>query len=688
MKTKEKNPRSAEKNVIFRQRKEMKKRSHQIVRSHYVVLLFVTLILMLFGTEYRYATLDTDKYTESTDADNPGNMFSAQEVRSDIMIGELQQGLEKSRELEQKIVEEADNTGALGRTNGILAQVVNGVSSGSLLARAAQSMHTVIHSGQAVGFIFIILSFLWYAVIYTFVKNVYSAIVRRLYLVARVYEKVPFADVLHFAAVRKWVNASLTMLIQSLFISLADLTVIGGILLRYFFFCIPFIVAENPSVKKIEAVKLSCRMMRGHKWEYFKYDLTLLGWRLIGFFSMGIVDALYGAPYRMACETEFYVRVREEALRSRIESWELLNDPYLYQKADKILLYETYFDVVDEITVLHENRIELTGVRKVVSDWFGIWLGGLEEKKQYDEQEGRQYAIRGYKDSMDGKTYPNWLNPLWRKKEISKKENFAFLRSYPIWVLFLLFISFCFIGWTWEVALHLMQTGEFANRGTLHGPWLPIYGAGGVIVMILCARFRKNPVAEFFSAVVLCGVLEYVSAWQLEMRYHQRWWSYDGYFLNLHGRICAEGLLVFGIGCCIVVYLVAPLFDLALSRVKKNILIWVCIVLGVIYGTDLIYSSGHPNMAKGAVEAVSEETEAPAEVGAETSAKAETEARAEAGAEAPEKAETEARAEVGTETPAKAETEARGGEEAKAPAGEEAEAAPRENTKVPGGAKT
>ena len=27
-----------------------------------------------------------------------------------------------------------------------------------------------------------------------------------------------------------------------------------------------------------------------------------------------------------------------------------------------------------------------------------------------------------------------------------------------------------------------------------------------------------------------------------------RWWDYTGYFLNLHGRICAEGLLVFGIG--------------------------------------------------------------------------------------------------------------------------------------------
>ena len=37
-----------------------------------------------------------------------------------------------------------------------------------------------------------------------------------------------------------------------------------------------------------------------------------------------------------------------------------------------------------------------------------------------------------------------------------------------------------FIGWFWEVSSHLMLYHSFANRGVLHGPWLPIYGVGGV----------------------------------------------------------------------------------------------------------------------------------------------------------------------------------------------------------------
>ena len=51
-------------------------------------------------------------------------------------------------------------------------------------------------------------------------------------------------------------------------------------------------------------------------------------------------------------------------VKNELEGIELLNDPYLFTKADRILLYETYFDVVDEITDIHENKAELTGWRR------------------------------------------------------------------------------------------------------------------------------------------------------------------------------------------------------------------------------------------------------------------------------------------------------------------------------------
>ncbi len=530
-----------QKNSIFTQRREMKKKSHNVIRTHYVVLIFLTLVLSLFGTEFTYSTMGWGKITGKDAAsgeNDPGNVFSAgdavlaEDVLTLISTGKLEEGAARSEELSRRIQENGSTSAALGRTNGVLAQLVNAVGSGSLFVKLAQTVRTITRSDRAVAIIFVLGSFLWYALIFIFLKNVYSAVIRRTYLAARVYKKVSFQDVTHFAAVKKWFRASWVMLVQTVYLSLWYLTIIGGIIKSYSYWAVPYIVAENPAVSAKEAITLSRKMMNGHKLELFKYQVTLFGWMLLSVITFGISDLLYGAGYRMACYTEFYAKVREDAKDRGIAGTELLNDPYLFETADKILLYETYFEVVDEITHLHENQTQLTGLRKVFADWFGIWLGSLAQKKDYDGQEDRRFALQHYKLSMEGKEYPQWLNPLWKRKEIKKQGNFSYLRHYTVWTLFLLFITFAFIGWSWEVTLHFMQTGQFANRGTLHGPWLPIYGTGGIIVMILCSRFRKNPVAEFFTAIALCGVLEYVSAWYLETKYHTRWWSYDGYFFE------------------------------------------------------------------------------------------------------------------------------------------------------------
>ena len=59
--------------------------------------------------------------------------------------------------------------------------------------------------------------------------------------------------------------------------------------------------------------------------------------------------------------------------------------------------------------------------------------------------------------------------------------------------LVLIFFTFSVIGWLWEVSLHLFGDGVFVNRGFFHGPWLPIYGTGGILVIVLLKRFAKKP---------------------------------------------------------------------------------------------------------------------------------------------------------------------------------------------------
>lgn len=146
----------------------------------------------------------------------------------------------------------------------------------------------------------------------------------------------------------------------------------------------------------------------------------------------------------------------------------------------------------------------------------------------------------------------------------------------------------------------LVQTGKFVNRGSLHGPWVPIYGCGGVLILLVLYRFRARPFLEFLTAILLCGTLEFGTSLVMEiMNDGVRWWDYTGYFMNLGGRICAEGLLVFGLGGVATVYWIAPNLNGWLRKIDYRKIAAVGIVLGTLFIADVIYSMFVPNMGEG-----------------------------------------------------------------------------------------
>lgn len=166
----------------------------------------------------------------------------------------------------------------------------------------------------------------------------------------------------------------------------------------------------------------------------------------------------------------------------------------------------------------------------------------------------------------------------------------------------LFFFLFSFIGWIFEVCFYLVNEGSFINRGTMTGPWLPIYGTGGLIIIYLLKPLRKKPALLFASAFVLCGSLEYFTSWLLEQVAHQRWWDYTGYFMNINGRVCLEGLTVFGLAGVAVTYFIAPVSDNLLRKIpdkKRKIL---CTVLIVLFLADCVWSVMHPNTGNGITE--------------------------------------------------------------------------------------
>ena len=77
------------------------------------------------------------------------------------------------------------------------------------------------------------------------------------------------------------------------------------------------------------------------------------------------------------------------------------------------------------------------------------------------------------------------------------------------------------------------------------------------------------------------------------------WWDYHGFFLNINGRVCLEGLLLFATGGIIVTYLVAPILANLLDKIGQKVKVILCIVLVSLIAFDFYYSGKHPNTGEG-----------------------------------------------------------------------------------------
>lgn len=588
-------------------RKEIRKRARQLVKKQYALLVVLCALSIFFGTEFTNVKVNSQIMYDAvrgqvTVMDTMGSTVDRvmdAKILDDYINDYIASGNEKAAERLKALQESESANSILGRRKGMFAAMMNNINSGKLAATLGMALHSVIHSGRVTAALMIIISTLFTALIYIFIRHLYRAVLRRMILEGRTCRLVPLSHFFFLKAVKRWNRTAMTLLYATLCEWLWSLTIAGGFIKHYSYFAVPFIAAENPDVSPKEALQLSRRMMDGHKWDCFLLGLSFLGWRLLGFLSFGVTEVLWSVPYRMAAYTEYYVNLREMAKARAIPGSELMNDEYLYAPAPEEELRKGYADIVRRGDLVDEDIVVLSPAQRFFSRNFGLWTATLEEKKVYSRQEGLRQQMRLGQQELGREAYPQRLHPLWTKEAAALTGRVSYLSPVTVWTLIIIFFSFSFVGWLWEVSLHIMIDGAFINRGVLHGPWLPIYGAGVGLIAVLLYRFRKNPILEGVMVVLLCGFVEYMTSLVMELTLGMRWWDYTGYYLNLNGRICGEGLTVFALGGMAAVYLLVPVIDGAVTRIQPKVLIPVCILLVLSLCFDLVYSMNHPNAGKG-----------------------------------------------------------------------------------------
>ena len=597
-------------------RKSLKKKGKASFKKHYVIFVMVCLIAAFLGTEFsgslafssfknvqetaEQIQIDVNGQEKDINVKTSYEGVSWSDVLLTISENDTEAGKELSDEVKQEEIDKSETGNpVLGRTRGVLAGVVNDLSSGSILVTIVSALASITGSANAGIFILILLAMAFSFGFWFLVSNVFGVIMRRMFLEGMNYDDLTTDRLVFLLRIRKWLKASWIMFVEYVYYSLWSVTIVGAVIKRYSYFLVPYIVAENPDMKANEAITLSRKMMNGHKWQCFLLELSFIGWEIIGLFTLGLFNVLYTNPYKMAAFTEYFAELRKQAVSEGMAGTELLKDKYLYEKAEPALIQEKYGDVIAAMQDESEEE-HLKGWRGFLANNFGILLMRRKDDRIWERQQAEKVRYKTLFDDVQGLAYPVRLYPIPQEERRMLVQSLNYMRHYTAWSLIAIFLSMSIFGWLWEVSLHLIKSGVFINRGAMHGPWLPIYGSGAVLILTLLYRFRKKPGLEFASTVVVCGVLEYTTSWVMEIvNDGTKWWDYSGYFLNLNGRICAEGLLVFGIGGLAITYVLAPIIDNLVNKINEKVLMVILSALMLIFGADVVYSHFHPNVGQG-----------------------------------------------------------------------------------------
>ena len=113
------------------------------------------------------------------------------------------------------------------------------------------------------------------------------------------------------------------------------------------------------------------------------------------------------------------------------------------------------------------------------------------------------------------------------------------------WLTF--FYLYCFLGWIFESSYVSILQRRPVNRGFLRIPLLPLYGSGAVMMLWVSLPFQDNLILTYLSGVVGATALEYLTGLAMESLFKIRYWDYSHKKYNVHGYICLESSLFWGV---------------------------------------------------------------------------------------------------------------------------------------------
>ena len=135
-----------------------------------------------------------------------------------------------------------------------------------------------------------------------------------------------------------------------------------------------------------------------------------------------------------------------------------------------------------------------------------------------------------------------------------------------------LFYFYCFGGWCFESAFVSLKSRKWVNRGFMRGPFLPLYGSGAMMMLVVSRPFADNI------------VLTYAALFKM------RYWDYTNRFMNFQGHICLRSSLAWGFLTILMTRVIHRPIEGLMYMIPNRVLYYLTVLLTVYIVADFTLS--------------------------------------------------------------------------------------------------
>ncbi|MDE7222394.1 MAG: putative ABC transporter permease [Acetatifactor sp.] len=156
------------------------------------------------------------------------------------------------------------------------------------------------------------------------------------------------------------------------------------------------------------------------------------------------------------------------------------------------------------------------------------------------------------------------------------------------WLFF--FYFYCFVGWCIESTYVSLHQKRLVNRGFMRGPFLPLYGSGGIMMLVVSMPFQEHLILVYIAGCVGATILEYVTGVTMEALFKVRYWDYSDKKFDFQGHICLGTSLAWGLRTILKTRLVHKPVERLVLMIPADVLTIVTLMLTVGIACDFALS--------------------------------------------------------------------------------------------------